>query len=330
MRINTSLHHPLLDWPNKQIQPDMKTIKLWLCALLFFPLGILAQDKHDSSTEYEYMNKGGETTLIVRKNVDGDETEEKYTGREAEEKFEALQRENHHSFTHDLNNATFDFDLEVDEDESHRVYMFSTDGKDTLDFRKMLCKGLHNTALNDSLKSLLKQCHMKCSDSMIQRNTAMFHTKMAHFGEDMEHFAEEWEKVAEHMNSTFESLHEMDVEVDETENEDGSITITIKKTITIPPAKSGEMGSATDTFKDANVQFFPNPAKDMVKIQWETAEPTRSAEIVVRDLSGKVVFRDRVKHKQHYKLELKALQPGTYVVSVDSGEWQHTERLVVE
>lgn len=77
------------------------------------------------------------------------------------------------------------------------------------------------------------------------------------------------------------------------------------------------------------VQLFPNPAGNIVKIKNVSVRDGEKVEVLIFDLLGKQVFETQFLGKEK-ELSLTSLSPGTYVVKVINGNSMNTIKLVKE
>ncbi|MFN8355899.1 MAG: metallophosphoesterase [Spirosomataceae bacterium] len=70
------------------------------------------------------------------------------------------------------------------------------------------------------------------------------------------------------------------------------------------------------------VNVFPNAAKDLVRVEF--AEPTTSFQIVVADMTGKIIFET-----SKNELDVSHLPNGTYLLNVQTPKYQFNKKLIV-
>jgi hypothetical protein len=77
----------------------------------------------------------------------------------------------------------------------------------------------------------------------------------------------------------------------------------------------------------------PNPANNEVNILIDTKEEVKSAQLIVTDLTGKVVYRTGVSVNSGmnaYRVSTASLTSGMYFVVLTNGSWKAAEKLVVQ
>lgn len=111
-------------------------------------------------------------------------------------------------------------------------------------------------------------------------------------------------------------------------------------TITIGSALPGENGASTadatglqsnDLTKGAGFRIFPNPAKDLVNLQYRAADEG-TVEIQLLDLMGRTLqaFTDQaVSGANTFQLQTQQLPEGTYLIRLTQNDQQHVERAVI-
>jgi hypothetical protein len=111
-------------------------------------------------------------------------------------------------------------------------------------------------------------------------------------------------------------------------------------TVTIGTALPGENGIAVgnvtglesnDLTKGAGFRIFPNPAKDLVNLQYRAATEGK-VEIELLDLMGRTLqsFTDQaVSGSNAFQLETNQLPEGTYLIRLTQNDQQHVERAVI-
>jgi hypothetical protein len=111
-------------------------------------------------------------------------------------------------------------------------------------------------------------------------------------------------------------------------------------TVTIGAALPGENGIAVadvtglesnDLTKGAGFRIFPNPAKDLVNLQYRAAVEGK-VEIELLDLMGRTLqaFTDQaVSGSNAFQLETSQLPEGTYLIRLTQNDQQHVERAVI-
>lgn len=67
-----------------------------------------------------------------------------------------------------------------------------------------------------------------------------------------------------------------------------------------------------------NLLVYPNPATDVLNLQWESS--SESANIVVRDISGRTVLTERGTNG-FYPLDVTSLSSGNYIIELVSGDF---------
>ncbi len=68
-----------------------------------------------------------------------------------------------------------------------------------------------------------------------------------------------------------------------------------------------------------NVSIFPNPAVDFLNVSF--LEPT-NAVLILYDNSDKMVLKQSMKHLNHYKINMRNIIVGTYLLLIKSDEKQ--------
>jgi hypothetical protein len=74
----------------------------------------------------------------------------------------------------------------------------------------------------------------------------------------------------------------------------------------------------------AEVSAYPNPVSDDLHVRWPGQQP---ADITILDLAGRVV-RSEPAHGQHESISLITLQPGTYLVRIQTGQFKTTQKII--
>lgn len=96
------------------------------------------------------------------------------------------------------------------------------------------------------------------------------------------------------------------------------------KNKTIVPVVSG----ITHVQKALEFAIFPNPAADVVTINWNKLSNT-DANITITDVSGKTVYSNTAKMNDNAKIDISSLQAGFYFLNVASEEGNNTQKLVI-
>jgi hypothetical protein len=65
------------------------------------------------------------------------------------------------------------------------------------------------------------------------------------------------------------------------------------------------------------LNIYPNPVTDVINVQWNNA--TESANLSIRDLSGRLVLAERVANGNAV-LDLSALSSGNYILELQTGQ----------
>jgi hypothetical protein len=111
-------------------------------------------------------------------------------------------------------------------------------------------------------------------------------------------------------------------------------------TVTIGSALPGENGApiadatglqSNDLTKGAGFRIFPNPAKDLVNLQYRAADDG-TVEIQLLDLMGRTLqaFTDQaVSGANTFQLQTQQLPEGTYLIRLTQNDQQHVERAVI-
>lgn len=97
------------------------------------------------------------------------------------------------------------------------------------------------------------------------------------------------------------------------------------KNMTIKPVTSG----IANVEKALTFAVFPNPATDVVTINWNKLSDTE-AKITITDVSGKTVYSNTAKMNDNAKIDVSSLQAGFYFLGVASEEGHNTQKLVIQ
>lgn len=98
------------------------------------------------------------------------------------------------------------------------------------------------------------------------------------------------------------------------------------KNLTIKPKSAG-----INNVNNSELSFvvFPNPAKNIVTINWNTLT-NETAAINITDLSGKVVLNTEVSMNNSSKVNVSNLQTGFYFMTVATENGTHTQKLIIQ
>lgn len=78
------------------------------------------------------------------------------------------------------------------------------------------------------------------------------------------------------------------------------------------------------------VMFYPNPTKDMLRIDYNTQIGSRQAIIRIQDITGRVVKEFKFDTALQHTFDIASIQAGIYVVVFESGSVRQAEKLIVE
>lgn len=130
-----------------------------------------------------------------------------------------------------------------------------------------------------------------------------------------------------------ELLKEMGVEnIEIDENKEGTVkTIIYKKIIRIENVTKDDAVASNEKLKVSELNLFPNPSSGKFKVEFDPTTD-KETEIVVRDLSGKELFRDSYDGKGKYskEIDLSSEKSGTYFLQIIQGKRQHTKKIIVK
>jgi hypothetical protein len=79
--------------------------------------------------------------------------------------------------------------------------------------------------------------------------------------------------------------------------------------------------------------IYPNPSNGNVNIMIDSKDKAANTQVIVSDLSGRVVFRNTVNLNagvNALSVNTSSFTPGAYMVSLSHGSWKVTEKLVVQ
>lgn len=98
------------------------------------------------------------------------------------------------------------------------------------------------------------------------------------------------------------------------------------KNLTIKPKSAG-----INNVNNSELSFvvFPNPAKNMVTINWNTLT-NEVAAINITDLSGKVVMSTEVSMNNNSKVDVSNLNTGFYFMTVATENGTNTQKLIIQ
>lgn len=97
------------------------------------------------------------------------------------------------------------------------------------------------------------------------------------------------------------------------------------KNKTIIPVTSG----ITNVQKTLTFTVFPNPATDVVTINWNTLSGIE-ANITITDVSGKTVYSNTSYMNANATIDVSSLQAGFYFLNVNSERGGNTQKLVIQ
>ena len=92
-----------------------------------------------------------------------------------------------------------------------------------------------------------------------------------------------------------------------------------------------ETFSISDEELQNQIKLFPNPAKDFVNISFGNLNLSK-AQIIISDMQGrkiKTIDKNELSTDQ-IRVNTSDLSQGIYFVRINSGQFQHTEKLIVE
>ena len=76
------------------------------------------------------------------------------------------------------------------------------------------------------------------------------------------------------------------------------------------------------------VKLFPNPASEMLQIEWNTIQPEK---IAIIDFTGKIVLQKELEtSKQNTNLDVSNLAKGMYLVKIVGKEGEYSQKFVKE
>ena len=100
-------------------------------------------------------------------------------------------------------------------------------------------------------------------------------------------------------------------------------------------AATGEyaFGPASSTREDllwpAAIELVPNPAADFVNVNIDTDKLANNIQVLVYDNFGRQVLRQTFDSKANIRLNVAALQAGTYTLTISDGQYLVGKQLVV-
>lgn len=97
------------------------------------------------------------------------------------------------------------------------------------------------------------------------------------------------------------------------------------KNKTIIPKSSGVTNVNASTMDFA---VYPNPAKDMINIEWGNASE-ETANVTITDVTGKTVYTTQVKMNGKTTIQLNDVQPGLYILNVATDFSSNTQKLIL-
>lgn len=97
----------------------------------------------------------------------------------------------------------------------------------------------------------------------------------------------------------------------------------------IVPVDSAATTGLADSSPEINLKLFPIPAVDHLFIRWDDMKEGFS-NLELRDLSGKLVKQARIfSNKEKLKLDLSALKPGVYFISLKGERHSVDEKIIL-
>jgi hypothetical protein len=85
--------------------------------------------------------------------------------------------------------------------------------------------------------------------------------------------------------------------------------------------------SSVDELKKTEFSFYPNPADGAV---WLSFDRVFTGDIQITDLTGRVVIVQKMSGVNRASIEIGSLSPGTYILSSNESNGQHSVRLIKE
>lgn len=78
----------------------------------------------------------------------------------------------------------------------------------------------------------------------------------------------------------------------------------------------------------SNLKIYPNPANDMVFVEYENKSPHTKCNIY--DLYGRLVYSQSVGISKHFSIDLKTFKDGVYLISIVDEKQRHSAKLIIE
>lgn len=76
-------------------------------------------------------------------------------------------------------------------------------------------------------------------------------------------------------------------------------------------------------------KVYPNPASDLITINWDT-QSQENATVIITDISGKVVAQSEVSMSKNTTINVAKLQPGLYFLTVSTERNNNTQKLIIK
>ena len=86
--------------------------------------------------------------------------------------------------------------------------------------------------------------------------------------------------------------------------------------------RPSESLSTNDLLTDKDIQIYPNPAQEYFKIN------QRSTQIIIYDLLGKLVQTHKGNFSSGYRFDISNLEPGVYLISINTEKRETTQKLL--
>ena len=277
-------------------------------------------DDNNSKT-VEYIVKNGKKKLIVETLSNGETKKEVYTGEEAEaywEKNKIVQADE--LKVHKENSFSFD---------DNEIIIKTIDGEDLEERIEIKME-----EIDGNLEELLENLKI---DIDITEENGTERIKIVKIGDDGSKNKHNVVMIRSNdrvrsKEEADELLEDLGVDVEIDENAEGTVkTIIYKKIIRIENVTNKDAVSSNERLKVSEMNLYPNPSSGMFKIEFEP-EKKGETNIVVSDINGKELFRDRYNGEGQYQkeLDLSSEKNGIYFVQISQGKKQHTKKIVIQ
>lgn len=297
--------------------------------LLSFAAGSTGGDddrnkKKKTGKRIEIVEENGQKKVTVTTIENGKKTIETFTGEKADE----YLRE-HHGGSGQNFHMSFDFD--IDTVLGRNSFDFSMKGFGE-EFEKEMRELMEELKSSSSQMQFDFDQMFKSFDTAFSNNQYNYSFNFDHngFNHDMKELDSLLKNLDIHININGQDMNIQELMDEDNKNGQHKKTIIIARSVVIEDVDKKNAKKTEEDLHVSDISFYPNPNGGNFTLRYKS-ESMDVIDIAVRDISGKIVYNERVSASGTVLRNIELNQPsGTYILTLKQGDKTLSKKLIIQ